>query len=191
MNTPCHRTAREVLLFRDGELSPAEREAFAGHLPGCSSCRARLDDAKALALLLREVVELSAGPLPSGFADRVMGDIRRRPPAPVSVKDEARAQPWSDWLFGGWRWLAVGGLALAAAVATVVLPMLSASRNTLAPLDEAEQAVLRQENEAHVHRLSVDSAGTHSVVLQTAEGRTVIWMISDSQFGEDAGPENP
>ena len=93
-------------------------------------------------------------------------------------------------LFGGWRWIALGGLALAAAIATVVLPLLSAGRDP-GPLNEAQQQQLREENEAHVHRLSVESSDTHTVLLQTAEGRTVIWMISDSQFGADAGQENP
>jgi hypothetical protein len=73
----------------------------------------------------------------------------------------------------------------------VVLPNLMVGRGAPGSTDEAQQRLLREENEAHVHRLSVDSDGTHPVVLQTAEGRTVIWMISDSQFGDDAGSEKP
>jgi anti-sigma factor RsiW len=191
MNAPCPRTARDVLLYRDGEQSPSEREAFVGHLPGCSDCRARLEDANALGALLREAFDSSAEPLPAGFSDRVMGEIRDRSRSRARIEERRSILERLDSLFGSWRWVALGGLAIAAAIATVVLPLLSANRDTPAPLNEAERESLRQENEAHIHRLSVESPGTHSMVLQTAEGRTVIWMISDSQFGADAGSENP
>jgi anti-sigma factor RsiW len=191
MNTQCQRTARDALLYRDGGQSPSEQRAFADHLPGCSACRARLADAQALNSLLREAFDLSTARLPEGFADRVMTDIAGHSPARAKIEKRGAAPGWWESLFAEWRWFVLGGLAVAAAVATVVLPAMQGSHDAVTPTSEAEQEVLRQENEAHVHRLSVDSAGTHPVVLQTAEGRTVIWMISDSQFGADANPQNP
>ena len=191
MNAPCQRTARDVLLYRDGRLSPSEQGAFADHLPGCTSCRARLDDAMALDALLSEAFDLSTGQLPEHFADRVMMNSARHSPARAAIGKPSGTPGWLETLLTEWRWFALGGLAVAAAVATVVLPAMRASHDVPTPVSEAEQEVLRQENEAHVHRLSVESPGTHTVVLQTAEGRTVIWMISDSQFGADANPQNP
>jgi hypothetical protein len=141
--------------------------------------------------LLREALDASASALPAGFSDRVMGEIRDRSRSRVRVERRPSLLERLDALFGSWRWVALGGLAVAAAIATVVLPLVNANRVTPAPLNEAERESLRQENEAHIHRLSVESSGTHSVVMQTDEGRTVIWMISDSQFGADGGSESP
>jgi anti-sigma factor RsiW len=189
MNDPCQRSTRDVLLYRDGELSPSEQEAFASHLPACSNCRARLEDAASLALLVRDAFEGSVGPLPAGFTERVMGEIQGAARSPVATPRKQRPRVESP--FRDWRWVFLGGLALAAAVATVMLPMLANKRAVPSLASDPEQTLLREENEAHIHRLSVDSPDTHSVVLQTAEGRTVIWMISDTQFGADAGPDAP
>jgi anti-sigma factor RsiW len=164
----------EWLLYRDGALTLAEREELTRHLSDCASCRARLADAEVLGALVGEALELQGATLPRGFTDNVMKEIR------------ARTQPeqggWSAW-FPRWRWVALGGLALAAAVATVILPLISRSHG--APYEE--QAALQVENEAHIHSLSVDSPDTHPMILETAEGHTVILMISDSQFAGDAG----
>jgi anti-sigma factor RsiW len=182
MPTDCKKTQRDVLLFRDGELPKAEREAFSKHLAGCPDCRARQADAEVLSSLMGEAFQLMGGEPPQGFANEVMREIRRRPAGKTS--------PWLESISAGWRWLVLGGVVLAAAVATVVVPLLRAQHGSGAPLEEV--TALQVENEAHIHRLSVDSSDTHPVVLQTAEGHTVIWMISDSQFGADAGgPESP
>jgi anti-sigma factor RsiW len=186
MTDHCQRTTLDVLLYRDGAISNEEQQAFERHLPACASCRARLQDATAMASLLRDVFEASP-PVPPGFSDRVMREIERR------ERPAARPVDTTSWwrsLVENWRWFALGGLAVAAAAATVVLPTLTMGRGAPGSMD-AQQRQLREENEAQVHRLSVDSEGTHPVVLQTAEGRTVIWMISDSQFGDDAGSEKP
>jgi len=184
----CHRSASDVLLYRDGELSPFDQEAFGRHLPDCPSCRGRLLDANALGSIVRQAFEQTDLSLSEGFANRVMEEVRRRALQPTRTHGAQPEIPWLQALIAGWRWFAVGGLALAAAAAAVLLPMRSASRGSPA---EAEQAALQQENEAHVHRLTVESADTHPMVMQTAAGRTVIWMISDSQFGGDAGAESP
>jgi anti-sigma factor RsiW len=188
MITQCHRSARDVLLYRDGELAPLEQEDFARHLPDCPSCRGRLLDANALGSIVRQAFEQTDVSLSEGFTDRVMKEVRRRSPQPTRTWSPQPEVPWLQGLLAGWRWLAVGGLALAAAAAAVLLPLRSASHGSPA---EAEQAALQQENEAHVHRLTVESPDTHTMVMQTAAGRTVIWMISDSQFGGDAGAESP
>jgi hypothetical protein len=177
MSDGCHRTTRELLLFRDRALPGRELEELAQHLPTCASCRGQLADAEAVGALVGETLELMGGPLSRGFADGVMKEIRAR-------TEGAQERSGLEALVVSWRWLALGGLALAAAAATVLMPLLSASH---AGRQDLEQAALQAENEAHIHSLTVNSPDTHSMILKTAEGHTVIWMISDSQFAGDSG----
>ncbi len=177
MRDGCHRMTSEWLLYRDGALPFAEREELTRHLADCASCRARLADAEVLGALVGEALELQGATLPRGFTESVMKEIRAR-----TQPEQVAQGGWSAW-FPRWRWVALGGLALAAAVATVILPLISSSHG--AP--DQEQAALQVENEAHIHSLSVDSPDTHPMILETAEGHTVILMISDSQFAADGG----
>ncbi|HEX3556802.1 MAG TPA: zf-HC2 domain-containing protein [Thermoanaerobaculia bacterium] len=72
MNRPDHSTFREWLnLDADGMLAPEERARLEEHLAGCEECRREREELIAFEKLL----ERSALPVRSGFADAVMAAL--------------------------------------------------------------------------------------------------------------------
>lgn len=160
---------------RRGDLPAEDRAAVDWHLRGCAGCAAALADAQALGGLLRLRVDLLAEDgLPKDFTARVMAAL---PPSPTSLGARL-ARIWRER-----RSLLLGGLVLASLCAAVVLPLVL-RRDRAGSSLASEMA----ENEAHIHKLEVQSPDSHPVVFQNSEGRTVIWVVSDT---EDADPAPP
>jgi anti-sigma factor RsiW len=167
------RTARRGLgPYRDGELPQAERDELDVHLASCPGCTALAADAQTLGGLLRLRAEVLGEALPPDFSARVMAAL-----------PEERLGFIAVWL-RFWRAkmpLVVGALAVAAAAAAVLVPLLVGGRS-----GRSSGAV---ENEAHIHRLAVQSPGAQPLVFQNDLGETVIWVVPEAASGAKAnGP---
>ena len=64
----CHRTRRLLDEFADGELDPSARVRVQRHLDGCPACRESL---RRLRMVMAEVGDLPALPLPDRFPNRL------------------------------------------------------------------------------------------------------------------------
>ena len=160
--------------LRDGRLSPADDQLAQAHLATCGVCRARIEDLSALGSLLTDRRELAASELPAAFSARVMSLLTAAQAPAQGVGDRLR-----EFLGRRKEQLALGLLALAAAAALAIVffPSLRSAS------DQKQEAV---ENEAQIHSLELSSPDvdaergddSHAVVLQSAEGNTVIWVFS-------------
>jgi anti-sigma factor RsiW len=163
--------------YRDGELPSAERHELEAHMASCSDCSARLADAQALGGLLRLRAEAVADEMPADFSARVMAGLPSKGPGLRGA--------WARF----WRAkmpLMIGLLAAAAAVAAVLVPLLVGGHQA-----RTSGAV---ENEAHIHRLAVQSPGAQPLVFQNDLGETVIWVVPEAADGSEVGgalPEDP
>jgi anti-sigma factor RsiW len=162
----CSEAISHLDQARGGEVADSVRQ----HLETCATCTGRMRDDSALARLLRERSDAVAAELPPGFSARVMQGL---PPI------EARAGANRRRLF---QVFVFGALGTAAVAASVILPIHFNQKSA------AETASLAAENEAEIHLLEVSSPETHPLVFKTDDGRTVIWMISDSEFNEAGSP---
>lgn len=119
----CQDIHDQLVVYAEGRLEPAAREAFRRHLQTCSGCRAALARVDGLALLVATLADV---PPPAGMADRVIAAAWAR-----TRLEPARRQPFGstdDWNPLHWwheatrtlRWstaaLAVAGLVLGTVV---------------------------------------------------------------------------
>jgi anti-sigma factor RsiW len=155
---------------RHGDLPGALTDSVLSHVASCPACTERMREDAALARLLRERSDEIAEALPAGFSARVMAGL---PPSEQRVVGGRRR------LF---QVFAFGVLGTAAVAAAVILPIHFSQKSA------AEAALIAAENEAEIHLLEVSSPETHPLVFKTDEGRTVIWMISDTEFNEAGTP---
>jgi hypothetical protein len=85
-----------------------------------------------------------------------------------------------------WRtrrpWL-IGLLAAGVAAAAVVGPLVFGDHNG--------RASSAPENEAHIHRLAVQSPGAQPLVFQNDLGETVVWVVPDEATGGEAPGATP
>lgn len=174
MMSPCDIEQLQLHRLHDGEVLANEASALRGHLATCARCTAGLADLDTLAELLIDQRHEAKLDLPPGFATRVM----------AALPTDTGRQPWLEALWASFRdhrdgW-AVGliGAALAASLLVVTAPGL---RN------RDEHAQEAAENEAQIHSLEVSSPDQQAVILQSAEGNTVIWLISPSEGDGDSG----
>jgi anti-sigma factor RsiW len=170
----CRTARRGMGPYRDGELPPAERLALEAHLAACPDCSASLADAQTLGGLLRLRAEALAEDLPPGFSARVL--------AALPVESPGLLAAWLRF----WRArlpLVVGLLAAAAAVAAVLVPLIGGGRGA--------RSSGAAENEAHIHRLAVQSPGAKPLVFQNDLGETVIWVVPEAASGAETGGSLP
>ena len=100
----------KVSAYADGELPAQQAAAAEAHLAGCASCRARLDDIRALSAALRgQAFDVA---LPSGLDIKI-----KRAVASAEV-------PANDWKPRAW--LGIGGVAAAVAAVFMILSQPSA-----------------------------------------------------------------
>jgi anti-sigma factor RsiW len=172
------RTARRGLgPYRDGELPPTERSTLEAHLASCVVCAGMFADAQTLGGLLRLRADSIGEGLPPDFTARVMSAL----PAERSDLGAAWLRFWEAR-----RPLLVGAAALTAVAAAVLVPLLVNGRS-----GRSNGAA---ENEAHIHRLAVQSPGAQPLVFQNDLGETVIWVVPEGASGGEAGaalPEDP
>lgn len=139
--------------YLDGELSAPEREAVERALAADPRLREIERSMRGLGGALRALSEAEVAEADfSGLADRVLGQVRRRP-------------SWVDRLREAWRrpWLPVGGIGLvaAAAAALFLLPV--------APRPGAGVVVQSASADA--------PAQVQPVVLKTESGDAIIWLV--------------
>jgi anti-sigma factor RsiW len=173
VSVECRNARRGMGSYRDGESSPAERLALEAHFAACPDCAARLADAQALGGLLRLHAEEMGKALPADFSARVM--------AALPVERPALAAGWQPFWRSKIR-LLLGALAVATATAAVLIPLLVGGRT-----DRSSGA----ENEAHIHRLAVQSPGAQPLVFQNDLGETVIWVVPEAASGAETGGSLP
>jgi anti-sigma factor RsiW len=180
MNQSCQTSSLELGQFRDGALPSADTARIAAHAESCQRCQGRLADMETLGELLTERRALLGAELGPNFAANVM----RLLPEPRATST------WSEWLAATVRGhrdafvfslLAVG---VAAALLVVFAPGLRS---------EADRNQEAAENEAQIHQLDVAGTDQSAVILQSAEGNTVIWLVPAAEAEEEAakptGPE--
>ncbi len=172
----CKAAQRGLGPYRDDELPPDERSEFEAHLASCSGCAALVADAQTLGGLLRLRAEALGEELPTDFTARVM-----------SALPAQRTDLLATWL-RFWRErmaVTLGLLAAAAAVAAVLFPLLGGGHTG--------RSSGAAENEAHIHRLAVQSPGAQPLVFQNDLGETVIWVVPEaasSAGGDGSLPED-
>jgi len=161
MATPHCSSVQELSAHLDGELSPPARVALEAHLTSCPSCRARLDELRALGIALRRRFEAQAEAADlSGFTERVLARLSpHRPPLgerlSVAFREWRRHRPAVVW----------GGFGLAAAALLAVLALPRPFEAALEP-GPTLQAVSTEES-SHVA----------PVVLKTEGGDAIIWLV--------------
>jgi len=165
----CSEAVLHLDQVRHGDLPPELVDSVGEHVAGCTACTARIREDGAVARLLRERSDALAAGLPPGFSARVMESLPE-----LEGRASNRRRLFQVFAFGV--------LGTAAVAAAVILPIHFSQRSAL------EAASLAAENEAEIHLLEVSSPETHPLVFKTDEGRTVIWMISDTEFNEAATP---
>jgi anti-sigma factor RsiW len=165
----CSEATNLLDQLRHDDLTSSLEKDVQTHLASCPACADRMRDDAALAVLLRQRSDEIAKELPAGFSARVMAAL---PPGEAHRIDYRLR----------FRVFALGALAIAAVAAAVILPLRFSQKSA------AEAASLAAENEAQIHLLEVRSPETHPLVFKTGEGRTVIWMISDTEFNEARAP---
>jgi len=172
----------EILLsgYRDGELSPGERQAVEEALARDPKLRARLDDMQALDAFVSAALEREADEVDfSGFADAV---LERVAPAPAVAPVRAQPHAPSAWArFGAWleevlashRWQAATALA-AVVLLLVAGPLLWNSRRD-ATLEAQGPLLAGGPGMASV--IDVKTPGdTDAMLFNTASGTTVIYV---------------
>ena len=102
---PCPETIR-VQEYLDGELPPAERDAFRAHLAGCDECAAEVALYRVVFQRLSSLALLEPS---SALADRVLEEVL-----------PARPGRWVRML--GWAYAGLVGASLAALGAAIALP---------------------------------------------------------------------
>ncbi len=177
VSVECRSARAAIGPYRDGELLPAERQEFEAHLKSCAECAARLADGQALGGLLRLRAEAVAEGLPADFSARVMAALppERSDPISTLLRFLRARMP-----------LLIGLLAAAAAVAAVLVPLLVGGHSA--------RTSGAAENEAHIHRLAVQSPGAQPLVFQNDLGETVIWVVPEAATDSQPGgklPEGP
>jgi anti-sigma factor RsiW len=76
----CHQVQEELSGYLEGLIDPAKHHAIEHHLASCSEC---LPEAKHLSDTIRGVASLPETPLPAGFSQRVMTQIRAEAEGPT------------------------------------------------------------------------------------------------------------
>ncbi|MGH9407630.1 MAG: zf-HC2 domain-containing protein [Terriglobia bacterium] len=86
----CNETERDISLYLYGELSATEREAFEGHAADCTQCRATVERARRLHLLLSGAAAPAPGP-------DALVRCRQRLEAALEAEQLGWRRLWSDW----------------------------------------------------------------------------------------------
>ncbi|MBS0519889.1 MAG: anti-sigma factor [Proteobacteria bacterium] len=140
----CPTCESMVEVYLDGELSAAEAVAFEQALDRCPDCRRRLEEARALSRLLRD---LPAEPAPDLVRARVERDLR------------AAARPVAAGRRGSLRWMATAASLLVAASLGWMGGMLTTQQGREA--DELVSGYLRVASSEHP--VDVVSSDRHTV----------------------------
>ncbi len=121
----CEEYGLLISAFLDGELSGDEKAEVAEHLAVCPVCQQYFDDLVAI----HDVLEQEEAPVPEGFADRVMDQVRATP----RNRPVIRFPHWRQWT------------ALAACCAVVLLAVWTLPSWSARKSGEAEETTVYQE----------------------------------------------
>jgi anti-sigma factor RsiW len=165
---PCDETHRRLPAYFDGELDALAAADMEGHLPGCSECRASLEELTELRAALRR--ELDFRRTPPELKARIAAALDREgAPVPVSSRPtgaapHARVLPFaprpalrSGRPFWTGAFAGVGAAALAASLAFFLL----VPANVDPLLDDLVNAHVRSLMPAHL--IDVESSDRHTV----------------------------
>jgi anti-sigma factor RsiW len=168
----------EILLsgYRDGELSPDERQVVEEALARDPRLRARLDDMQALGAFVQASLEREADEVDfSGFADSVLERVA--PVAPVRVVEPpslwARFGTWLDEMLGSHRWQAAA--ALAAVVLLLVAGPLVWNSQQGTSLEAQGPLLAGGAGMASIIDVATPE-DTDAMIINTASGTTVIYV---------------
>jgi anti-sigma factor RsiW len=173
MESACESYQMLLSAYADGEASPKERGQLELHLSGCSECRARLEDLKALsstvsAHLLAEAEQADF----SGFADGVLKRIGPKEPGLLE-----RLQVWVSEVMTYHRAAVLSSAITAAVTIAIAVPVVWQLASRSAP-----QAVV-------VRDLQLQDPNLQPVVMDMGDGKTLIMLVD--RPGSDEGEAAP
>lgn len=152
----------------DGELSPPERQAVAAHLAGCTGCRQRQADERALKALLRERIPTVSAP--PELQQKIIAALDREDARPAISRVRFSRRP---------LWLGSLGALAAAAIILVVIMVGGLSRPP--PVNNALQGAVNDYLTAERNFASnpaISSQADLALALTTAFGYPFIWDFS-------------
>jgi len=175
-----HPKQDELIVYREGEGSPREREQIAAHLAQCAKCREEIDRLNEMLAAFQEIPVPDAG---EDYERRVWRQIAPRLP-------EKRIRWWSAWL-------QPQRLAAAGAVAALVIAAFLAGRITKRITPGQEAATTGQVRERVLIVAVGDHLGKSEMVLMELEnaqpasaGATLINISAEQRRAEDLVEEN-
>ncbi len=171
-NTACAAHRQELSVYADGELDVRPQQALEAHLAACPACTGRLSDLRATSAFVRAELQRQADAANfAGFADRVLSRVKPvRPPL-----GERLRTGFAEWAAP--RRLAFAGGLVAASLALLVGGTVFLRNGTPGPTPVAVQSV-STEDQAHLA----------PVVLKTADGDAIIWLV---EHPDASVPERP
>ena len=188
----CETFAALLDLYVDGELSPEEMAAVQDHLGGCQHCRAYVDEALQIRAAFPDAEDT---PVPDGFAQGIMAEIRRNPQAKKS-----RATPWKKVFLPMAACFALIFLALplrqaasradgvpetAPAESAAETPQTAAGTEAGQAAPSSGEASAAQKNQTLTGTLTTQ--GRSSAEESPAEAPTAYAAVPDGLAGEDLG----
>jgi anti-sigma factor RsiW len=123
----CDECSLDILLYLDNALTGRKLEDFRAHLEVCCDCKERLEEERALSLLLRETRPLYVAP--QALRTRIAAPATERAAAlsRASVRSrETRIQSLTRWLLGlrqpAFRWKPLAAMILVMVLGLVFIP---------------------------------------------------------------------
>lgn len=176
MESACQSYEMLLSAYADGEASPRERAQIELHLSGCSDCRARLEDLKALSAAFSDHLQMQVEAADfSRFADDV---LKRVGPEEPGLAERVRI--WWSEIMAYHRTAVVSSLATAAVTIAVAVPLVwkLATENVA---QRAPQVVL--------HQMQLENPQAQPVVMNMGDGKTLIMFVEKP--GSGAGQAVP
>ncbi len=169
MGSACDRFQMLLSAYADDEVSAKERAQVELHLSGCSDCRARLTDLRALSAAVAQTFASRAEEADfSRFADDV---LRQVAPERPSLFERLRVA-WSEILTYH-RTAVLSSLATAAVTLAVAVPLAWRAASGSSP---SAEVVLRE--------LKLEDPSVQPVILKTDDGKTLIMLVNRPESGE-------
>ncbi len=147
-----------VAAYVIGAVPPDEVRVVRAHILTCDACMAEADDYAAAMDSL--ALAVAPAPVPAGFVDRVMEQVRpvEKTPAPAAARSGARA--WRSWFAP-----AAAGAAALVAIAVLGAGVVDA-RNDLARSEDALAQVIRSDEAVELK----GTGGTTAELVPTNDG---------------------
>ncbi|MGC4115025.1 MAG: zf-HC2 domain-containing protein [Myxococcales bacterium] len=176
MESACKSFQMLLSAYADGEVDAKERSQVELHLSGCSDCRTRLADLKAMSESLSAHLMAQAEQVDfSKFADQVMAKVTPEQPGLL----ERLRIAWSE-ILAYHRTAVISSMVTAAVTLVIAVPLVYRYAT--------EQAVTP---EVLVQDLQIDDPNVKPVVMQLENGKTLIMLVRQPMVDGEGEPSVP